>query len=397
MERRLTSRRPSKGSRKAKRTYNPYRKGGRKGSKTRTTLRSEFDLSLDTDGDGLVEPWELQTHQAHLTGVAHEQTFESESRTMTIRRWYSYEGPLDYYEGDFWAFKTKQMSDFITSSRVPNEFKEVAEELTHVSVGVLPNLENWETILVYDGLPDNRLMQNWVEYLVGEEVMRVPPTEGDSGVMKFVKVIEDDHDYFYNHEIDLDFIDPLPSKNSNELEADITLTMANGDLWKAFPVKFTKAGNRFGAEVLGAENKAYSKVYIGDKYVPYEPHYRICPADRCLRVLNKNSKYCSYHTTWGPGEESLVFEAPKGMKMTSSDIRDKASTILQEVGGWLWMNEITSRINADLPARKKVNSRAVTIALGANQGGKNGFYVTQDGKVYYYGDEDRAAFIRSVI
>jgi len=344
MERRLTSRRPSKGSRKAKRTYNPYRKGGRKGSKTRTTLRSEFDLSLDTDGDGLVEPWELQTHQAHLTGVAHEQTFDAEER-RPVDIYYEYAGPLDYWDGDFFAWKYR--------SSVPNKFKEDATQLKQVSLGFLPNRENWTTILVFDGLdrfPDNRFIQDWVEYLVGEEVMRVPQTEGEQ-VMEFVKVIEDDHDYFYNHEIDLDFIDPLPSKNSNELEADITLTMANGDLWKAFPVKFTKEGNRFGAEVLGAENKSYSK----------------------------------------------VFEAPKGMKMTPSDIRDKASNILQEVGDWLWMNEITSRINADLPTRKKVNSKVVSRALGASMGGKDGFYVTREGKVYYYGDEDRAAFIRSVI
>ena len=83
--------------------------------------------------------------------------------------------------------------------------------------------------------------------------MRVPQTE-EEDFMEFVKVIKDYHDYFYNHEIDLDFIDPLPSAESNEVEADITLTMENGDLWQAFPVKFTRSGNRWGAETFEAES-----------------------------------------------------------------------------------------------------------------------------------------------
>ena len=237
MERRLTSRRPSKGNRKAKRTYNPYRKGGRKGSKTRTTLRSEFDLSLDTDGDGLVEPWELQTHQAHLTGVAHEQTFDAEEEMRL----------LDYIDRIFEFIETKVGTEFFANS------------------------------------------------------------EDEAEVARFKQAFIEEFD-----------------------EIGQSMTDANDWTWD---------------EVLSAE----------------------------------------------------TFRAPKGNKMTPSEIRDKAATILQEVGGWLWMNEITSRINADLPPRRNMNSKVVSRALGASIGGKDGFYVTRDGKVYYYGDEDRSAFIRSVM
>ena len=50
------------------------------------------------------------------------------------------------------------------------------------------------------------------------------------------------------------------------------------------------------------------RVLIGWKLVPYQPHYRICRADGCLRVLNKHMAYCLYHKTYGPGKEDLIFD-----------------------------------------------------------------------------------------
>ena len=63
------------------------------------------------------------------------------------------------------------------------------------------------------------------------------------------------------------------------------------------------------SEAIVTEEETPPKwVIVNGNPVPYQPHFRICPAQGCLRVLNKNWSYCAYHTVWGPGESDMVFD-----------------------------------------------------------------------------------------
>ena len=94
---------------------------------------------------------------------------------------------------------------------------------------------------------------------------------------------------------------------------------------------------------------------------------------------------------------SETFRARGKSHLRPSEVREKAKEIMKNVNGWIWPQDLTSRINATLPRRKNVTQRFVSQTLGKSVGGKDGFYITHDGRIFYYGDKDRGEFIRGVI
>jgi len=78
------------------------------------------------------------------------------------------------------------------------------------------------------------------------------------------------------------------------------------------------------------------------------------------------------------------------------EIRKLAIEVITTVKTWLWLQDLTGRINDKLPPRKKVSSQFVSRVVGNSRGGTNGFYITMDGKIYYHGDVDRGEFIKGV-
>ena len=192
--------------------------------------------------------------------------------------------PEDSPYGDFYYFRGTDIQTrdklkelFWRKSGHPNKksakFDEKFDELLDAWIAIYPNLDNAEVITV--GIePDSKVnlsrVEDWLDFILDDNqqygAVLYPKTTIPENlpysthgyfpqftIRNRPQKQDNRHDYFYNHEIELDFIDPLPSAKSNEVEADITLTMENGDLWKAFPVKFTRSGNRLGAETKRKE------------------------------------------------------------------------------------------------------------------------------------------------
>ncbi len=80
-----------------------------------------------------------------------------------------------------------------------------------------------------------------------------------------------------------------------------------------------------------------------------------------------------------------------------SQIREKAQEAFEGVTGWMWLSELTGKINSTLSARQRIAPRVVSRAIGNTKGGHYGFYVTLDKRIFYYGDKDRGEFIKGVI
>jgi len=92
------------------------------------------------------------------------------------------------------------------------------------------------------------------------------------------------------------------------------------------------------------------------------------------------------------------FNAPRSKSYYKpSELRERAIEVMKTHDGWMGKEELVAKINADLPARRKTTSFNVSKALGAGRGGVEPFYVTTDGRIYYYGDQDRGEFIKGVI
>ena len=92
------------------------------------------------------------------------------------------------------------------------------------------------------------------------------------------------------------------------------------------------------------------------------------------------------------------FNAPRSKSYYKpSELRERAIEVMKTHEGWMGKEELVAKINADLPARRKTTSFNVSRALGAGRGGVEPFYVTTDGRIYYYGDQDRGEFIKGVI
>lgn len=92
------------------------------------------------------------------------------------------------------------------------------------------------------------------------------------------------------------------------------------------------------------------------------------------------------------------FNAPRSKSYYKpSELRERAIEVMKTHDGWMGKEELVAKINADLPARRKTTSFNVSRALGAGRGGVEPFYVTTDGRIYYYGDQDRGEFIKGVI
>ncbi len=80
-----------------------------------------------------------------------------------------------------------------------------------------------------------------------------------------------------------------------------------------------------------------------------------------------------------------------------NQIREKAQEAFEGVAGWMWLSELTGKINSTLSTRQRIAPGVVSRAIGTSKGGHHGFYVTLDKRIFYYGDKDRGEFIKGVI
>ena len=80
-----------------------------------------------------------------------------------------------------------------------------------------------------------------------------------------------------------------------------------------------------------------------------------------------------------------------------SQIREKAQEAFEGVTGWMWLSELTGKINSTLSASQRIAPGVISRAIGTSKGGHHGFYVTRDKRIFYYGDKDRGEFIKGVI
>jgi len=105
-----------------------------------------------------------------------------------------------------------------------------------------------------------------------------------------------------------------------------------------------------------------------------------------------------FPTNEGRNYRLQEFNAPRRKSYYKpSELRERAIEIMKNHVGWMGKEELVAKINADLPARRKTTSFNVSKALGTGRGGVEPFYVTTDGRIYYYGDQDRGEFIKGVI
>lgn len=96
--------------------------------------------------------------------------------------------------------------------------------------------------------------------------------------------------------------------------------------------------------------------------------------------------------------DAETFEANnRRNNLKTSEIREKAQEAFEGVTGWMWLSELTSKINSTLGPRQKMDSRVVSRAIGTSTGGRHGFYVTLNKRIFYYGDRDRGDFIKGVV
>ena len=103
----------------------------------------------------------------------------------------------------------------------------------------------------------------------------------------------------------------------------------------------------------------------------------------------------------GLGHEEIhnseTFNARGKSHLTNDQVIEKSIEIMKNLTTWIWPQELTSRINATLPKRRQVTQVFVSRAIGKGSGGYKPFYITHQGKIYYYGDQDRGEFIKGVI
>ena len=83
--------------------------------------------------------------------------------------------------------------------------------------------------------------------------------------------------------------------------------------------------------------------------------------------------------------------------LKSSQIREKAQEAFEGVTGWMWLDELTQKINRTLSPSRRIAPGIISRAIGTSKGGHHGFYITLNKRIFYYGDKDRGEFIKGVI
>ena len=101
-------------------------------------------------------------------------------------------------------------------------------------------------------------------------------------------------------------------------------------------------------------------------------------------------------------EFATEFEAME--KGLGANLREAAIEVLQDRKGWIGMDELTILATEKMYEKKRGRrkdpralKRVLARAIGKSVGGRPPFYVTRDGRIYYYGDQDRGEFIKGVI
>ena len=245
--------------------------GGNPKGKLATALRKAREKAKKPQKPLKIEKLDAETFEAEgIIKGKNFDTFYHKSRYQNVDEGVSYSFRHRDKEQ-----KERLKEQFHAKLGRPNKrsgkFDEMFDELTNSSLIIYPNLQDAEVITIltpeiYSKI-DHYDMQDWLGLVLEDKILdkrsnfvlteiseELPYGKGDVHkqftIRNRPRKQDNRHDYFNNHEINLNFIDPLPSAKSNEVEADITLTMENGDLWKAFPVKFTRSGNRLEAETF---------------------------------------------------------------------------------------------------------------------------------------------------
>lgn len=100
--------------------------------------------------------------------------------------------------------------------------------------------------------------------------------------------------------------------------------------------------------------------------------------------------------------QPVEFEAME--KGLGDNLRQAAIEVLQDRTGWIGLDELTRLAAQKMYERKRGRKKSprslkgiLSRAIGSSRGGIPPFYVTRDGRIYYYGDQDRGEFIKGVI
>ena len=100
--------------------------------------------------------------------------------------------------------------------------------------------------------------------------------------------------------------------------------------------------------------------------------------------------------------QPVEFEAME--KGLGDNLRQAAIEVLQGRTGWIGLDELTRLASQKMYERKRGRKKSprslkgiLSRAIGSSRGGIPPFYVTRDGRIYYYGNQDRGEFIKGVI
>ena len=305
------------------------------GRKIAESFRAE-----DLNGNGIIDTWETHAHENNLTGLAHEESFDAE--TFNAEKYYE-EDPDYHYNPQFEPYDS-----FPTKDSAEHLYVKTKDFITTWSEG----WDDYRTTNRENGGYFTSL--NAVKKDANKEAKSYArkgffphyQTEDSSGI-RFECQKSEDGKRTYNRAFNT-YSDPKK------------------DYTERVEIKYELI------EKMGAES--ISLDIDGDGII--EP--------------------------WELAQQGLLtnamqeFNAPR-KKSNPSEIREKAQEAFEGVTGWMWLSELTSKINSTLGPRQRMDSRIVSRAIGSSKGGQNGFYVTPDKRIFYYGGKDRGEFIKGVI
>tara|TARA_B100001287_G_scaffold276253_1_gene286414 strand:- start:5575 stop:7020 length:1446 start_codon:yes stop_codon:yes gene_type:complete len=190
-------------------------------------------------------------------------------------------------------------------------------------------------------------------------------------------------------------------------DVDELMQYSTGEPWNGKYVLYTFEGifiNGYEPKTFQSEPAIAVKCFECERPGYSDEMSRFALGYLCARCSRPEIDWSRYDAEGMPIEHDNLtgaiqeFNAPRRKSYYKpSELRERAIEVMKTHDGWMGKEELVAKINADLPARRKTTSFNVSRALGAGRGGVEPFYVTTDGRIYYYGDQDRGEFIKGVI